>query len=281
MTSLLGAAPSPTPFLRVKHFAKGLKRDMRDRLMTPEAVFRLYLNRHGKGPYGYPNAPWHNAVLLTHQEVQNAVEQTRKLGLPALYYDDSKTWDSLAALDCIVKTTDHHARILDAGTELYSLVLPWLYLYGYRNLVGINLVFKRPFKRGPIRYEYGDITHTGFEENSFDAITCLSVIEHGVDTSAFFKEAARLLKPGGHLITSTDYYSEPIDTHGQQAYGVPIRIFTRGDILSLLEEAQGYGLTPTGEINLACQEKPVTWEEFQLDYTYAIFTLRKTGQESP
>lgn len=251
---------------------------MWNRLLTPEATFRLYLNLRGKGPHGYPDAPWHNAVLLTHQEVQNAADQVRKLGLPALYYDVSKTWDSLAALDCIVKTTRHNARILDAGAELYSLVLPWLYLYGYRNLIGINLVFKRPLQRGPIRYEYGDVTQTNFEDNSFDAITCLSVIEHGVDTGAFFKEAARLLKPGGILITSTDYYSEPIDTRGQKAYGVPIRIFTRGDILSMLEEAHGYGLEPTGEINLDCQEKAVNWKKFQLDYTYAIFTLRKAGQ---
>lgn len=248
---------------------------MWNRIIAPEATFRLYLRSHGKGPYGHPDAPWHNAVLLTHQEVQDAMEQVQKLGLPPLYHDISKTWDSLAALDCILKTTGRDARVLDAGAELYSLILPWLYFYGYRDLIGINLVFKRPLKRGPIQYEYGDITRTRFENCSFDAITCLSVIEHGVDTGAFFKEAARLLKPGGTLITSTDYYSEPIETRGQSAYGVPIRIFTRSDILSMLNEAREYGLEPTGEINLDCQEKPVNWKAFQLDYTYAIFTLKK------
>ncbi len=262
----------------MKQLAKSVKYQIWNRLIAPEATFRLYLHSRGKGPYGYPHAPWHNAVLLTHQEVQSAAEQVQKLGLPALYHDVSKTWDSLAALDCILKTTERNARILDAGAELYSLVLPWLYLYGYRNLVGINLVFKRPLRRGPVRYEYGDITRTRFENGSFDAITCLSVIEHGVDTDAFFKEAARLLKPGGTLITSTDYYSEPVETRSQSAYGVPIRIFTRDDITSMLNGAREYGLEPTGDINLDCQEKPVTWLAFQLDYTYAIFTLRKVKQ---
>ena len=38
------------------------------------------------------------------------------------------------------------------------------------------------------------------EGESFDAITCQSVIEHGVDLEAYFREMARILKKGGHLI---------------------------------------------------------------------------------
>ena len=46
--------------------------------------------------------------------------------------------------------------ILDAGAEIYSNVLPALFLYGYRDLHGINLGFSDPTRRGPIRYIPGD-----------------------------------------------------------------------------------------------------------------------------
>ena len=100
------------------------------------------------------------------------------------------------------------------------------------------------------------------------------MIEHGVDPHGFFREAARLLKPGGVLVTSTDYYSEPIETHGLKAFGVPIHVFTKDEIISVLNIAHGYGLEPTGEIDLNCQEKPVSWQ-FDLDFTFVTFTLRK------
>jgi hypothetical protein len=37
----------------------------------------------------------------------------------------------------------------------------------------------------------------------------------------------------------------------------------------------------TGEIDLECREKPVRWEEFDLDFTFLIFTLRKVATAKP
>ena len=136
---------------------------------------------------------WENAVLKTQDEWKSTIDQVKNLGLPP-HRDPPKNWDSLAALDCILRRTDKTAYILDAGAELYSTILPWLGLYGYSNLIGINLVFDRTVRRDSVTYEYGDITQTKFEENTFDAITCLSVIEHGVDLRSYFKEIAANFK---------------------------------------------------------------------------------------
>jgi hypothetical protein len=76
------------------------------------------------GPHGYPDAPWHNAVLKNQKEVNNAISQVRTLGLPVMI-DPPKNWDSLAALDLILRCTDKDDRIFDAGGELYSMILPW------------------------------------------------------------------------------------------------------------------------------------------------------------
>ncbi len=253
-----------------------LKNWVSEQTLQFEGLYRLYLKlKWGVDqPKGKPNAPWENAVLQTLQERNQAIAQVQRLGLP-IFSDLPKNWDSIAALNSILNHCNSEAKILDAGAEIYSMILPWLYLYGYRNLQGINLVFNHEVRRGPMTYNYGDITQTQFESQSFDGITCLSVIEHGVDLNAYFKEMSRLLKPGGLLMTSTDYYADQIDTKGQKAYGVPIHIFNRQEMLDAFALAESYGLYLTHDINLDCQEKVVNWKEYQLDYTFILFTLQK------
>lgn len=233
----------------------------------------LWKRRHKvRSPLGVPHASWCNAVLRTRTESDGAVEQVRRLGLPVMQ-DLPKNWDSLAALDLLLRRTDRSARILDAGSEQYSMILPWLAMYGYRHLVGCNLVFEAPRRLGPIRYEYGDVTALRYPDNSFDAVTCLSVVEHGVDLEAFFQEMARVLRPGGLLITSTDYFETPVDTHGQQAYGVPIHIFTAAEIEQALDLAANHGFALLSPVDLRSEEKVVTWPRFGLAYTFVIVSM--------
>jgi SAM-dependent methyltransferase len=253
-----------------------VKQRVRHLMESTTPGYRFLLRREFQVP-GHlepPRAPWHNAVLQTRQERDRAIEQVRNLSLP-LVSDPPKNWDSLAALDCILANTSKRARVLDAGSEMYSRILPWLCLYGYKRLVGINLVFKEKRKRGPITYKYGDVTLTDYGPASFDVITCLSVVEHGVDLVAYFREMSRVLKPGGVLITSTDYWQTPIDAKGHQRYSVPVHIFSEPEILQAIELAQRYGFALTAPIDLTCNERVVHWKEIGSDYTFLIFTLRK------
>ena len=207
-------------------------------------------------------------------EWKQALEQGRRLRVP-LHRSDEKNWDHLAAVFAILAETTPSAHVLDGGAELYSNLLPALFVCGYRELIGINLDFKAAARRGPIRYEHGDITQTKFAECSFDAACCMSVIEHGVPLEGYFREMHRILKPGGLLITSADYYPTPIDTSGLCAHGAPVKIFTRAEIEAALRLAEETGFELTGDVNLDCDEKPVRWDQYNLDYTFVIFTLRK------
>lgn len=238
--------------------------------------YRLYLARQTGAyrPRGIPSISSKSGALKSRAVWEQAASEVEALGLPK-HVDDPKNWDSLIALQQILRRQDRSERILDAGAEVYSVILPWLYLYGYHNLIGINLTFQTPDRRGRIQYEFGDITDTRFESASFGAITCLSVIEHGVNQEAYFREASRLLKPGGLLITSTDYYPERIDTRGKEAYGGPVVIFSRQDVEAMLEIAGRFGLHPVDTVDLDCQEKPVRWERLDLDYSFIAFTLQK------
>jgi SAM-dependent methyltransferase len=204
------------------------------------------------------------------------VAEAQRLKLPP-FSDPPKTWDTLGALYEVVSRTKKDALVLDAGAEIYSRILPWLYLYGYRNLIGNNLVFdkSKPVRRGSIVYEYGDITATRFPDNHFDAITCLSVVEHGVDLEKYFKEMARILKRGAVLVTSTDYFEEPTDTRGMHAYGTPIRVFTKADMIEAFKTAERYGLKLTQPMDLSSRDRVVTWREFGLSYSFITFSMLK------
>ncbi len=225
---------------------------------------------HREPPATYPV----NTVLRDRDEIDAAVAEAERLGLPPVW-DAPKSWDSLGALHEVLSRTGPEARVLDAGAEYYSQILRWLYLYGYRDLAGINLVFKRPVRCGPIRLEPGDLTATRFADGHFDAVTCLSVIEHGVDLAAYFGEMARILRPGGVLVTSTDYFAEPTDTCGRRAYGGPIRVFDRREMEAAFALAATYGLELTGPVDLRSGERCVHWAEHDLRYTFLIWTMTK------
>lgn len=227
-------------------------------------------------PKGRPAAPWQNAVLQSIAEAGAATAQAEALGLPG-HDTATKNWDCLSALDTILSNTSKDAKILDAGAEVYSVIAPWLASYGYTDLTAINLTFRDKFKQGPIAYEYGDVTGTAYPAETFDAITSISVIEHGVDTARYFAEMARILKPGGLLITSTDYWETPIDTTGMSFFGAPVRVFTRPEIEELIEVARANGLILTGGIDLSCGERAVTWDDLNLHYTFVVLTMRKAG----
>jgi len=252
-------------------------RRLRSIIFRSEPLYRLYLQcRYGRAHLASlpKNAKLPNKVLLSKQECIEAAERGRSLGLP-LHRSLENNWDHLEAVYAIVNSVPKSANILDAGAELYSNVLPALFACGFSHLFGMNLSFTFVARRGPIQYLPGDITRTGFRDSFFDAITCMSVIEHGVPLRAYFQEMFRILKPGGILITSTDYYSEPIDTKGQDAYGAPIKIFSRNEVESILSLSAQCGFEVNREISLDCAERPVHWEPYGLEYTFVMFTLRK------
>jgi len=256
-----------------------LLRRIKSVLLTPASVYRLYLRcKYGAGRVALPgsltSAGLPNRVLQSRAEWRDSTDHARQLHLP-LHRAPEKNWDHLAAVYAIAGATPRSARILDAGAELYSNVLPALFVLGYRDLYGMNLAFTVPARRGLIRYLPGDITRTGFPDSFFDAVTCMSVIEHGVPLDAYLREMYRVLKPGGLLITSTDYYPEPIDTYGKFAYGAPIKVFSKADIEELLGQARACGFEATGHIDMSCNSPTVRWDACDLEFTFIISTLRK------
>ena len=223
----------------------------------------------------------YNSVLKNKENYIEAIEKLEAINLPK-HNCLAKNWDSLAALSIILKHTNRSAKILDAGGELYSTLLPKLAKLGYKKLMAMNLAFvglkyfvKRilAYLKYGIIYKYGDITYTKLKDSYFDVVTCFSVIEHNVNPDAFFSEMSRILKRNGILFISTDYWNTDIDTHEVIEDGQPVKIYSPKDILGCIKIANKYGLYLNNELKFEAQDKVVNWKG--IDFTFIYFTLVK------
>jgi len=101
------------------------------------------------------------------------------------------------------------------------------------------------------------------------------VIEHGVPMPEFFAEAARLLRPGGVLVISTDYAAEPPDTTGHLAYGAPVHVFAPAEIEALIKLADDAGFDLDGSFVPDHRQRPVHWKRLDLRFTFVRLTFTR------
>ena len=214
-----------------------------------------------------------NIALTDTQVIEHSKLILEKSNLP-LHIDSPKNWDNLLAVYYASVLTDQSAPIMDVAATDESAFLPSLKSYGFNNLLSINLDVKSTTVVDGISYQYGDCTQTTFDDNYFGFIAGLSVIEHGVDIDKFLKESSRILQQNGHLIISTDYWIDPIDTGGQMAFGAPVKIFDMNNIFDLIERAKQYGLILMTEPHLNCKDKVVKWLGMEYTFVNLLFVKK-------
>jgi 2-polyprenyl-3-methyl-5-hydroxy-6-metoxy-1,4-benzoquinol methylase len=118
------------------------------------------------------------------------------------------------------------------------------------------------------------VERTGFPSGKFAAATCMSVVEHGVDTTAFFAEVARILRPGGVLVLSTDYWPEKIDVGSLRRFSAAHaddRVFDRAELEALCHEASRAGLQLDGDPDLTAHEAPIESDGFRDTFAVLVF----------
>lgn len=105
-----------------------------------------------------------------------------------------------------------------------------------------------------VEYFKGSLMNTPFENESFSQITCLSVIEHEVNYTAFAKEASRLLKPGGDCFVSFDYAEPKLKTDGMKIFNLEWNVLCKADVLDLVDEMKKVWMHLTSEIDWTTNE---------------------------
>ena len=224
-------------------------------------------------------------VLQDWGEVGDSVLSIQRLGLP-LHSTAQKNWDHALLLNAL-KSVSHDSPIIDLGCD-EGLTLNFLSAAGYGNLYGLDLNISwraraaqlvRMWRRRSLKPTYhlgrASITQTPFEAGRFAAAFSVSTIEHGVEKTAFLKEAARILKPGGLLFVTTDYWNERIPVpDGFRAYGQSWEVASRDDIAQFLKSAAAVGLSPSASCEIpACSQKTVRWGD--VEYTFIAMLFRK------
>jgi SAM-dependent methyltransferase len=238
----------------------------------------------------------YNSVLKNSLEVNVAKKQLKEMGLFA-HHGSEKSWDTYKMID-IISAADRNCYILDVGCN-GSPILPMLKVLGFRNLYGCDFVLRprynaalmnivcRFYKKDylPVLQMYNDdelnlsiqnLEKTNYDDNIFEFITSLSVIEHGININEYFKEMARILKNGGYLLTSTDYWPEKIvNTKTVISNNVPDTVFCRSEIERIIKVGESYGLKLIEPMDYTYGEKVVSWKNTGLEYTFIFFGMRK------
>ena len=111
----------------------------------------------------------------------------------------------------------------------------------------------------PIEYLHADLTRLPLEERSFDAVFCISVIEHLPEEQVptAMRELRRVLRPGGRLLLTTDFYEDaeaPMWYEGtDRRFRVDWGVFDEGRLRRLILNAPGWKID--GGVDLS-----VDWE---------------------
>lgn len=195
-----------------------------------------------------------------------------------------KNWDLWAIRD-LVLPRGKTPRVLDMGAG-GSLVVRFLAALGLKDLQGVDLhvsltdrlrQWKRMLKqrtwKPPWRLYSMDLTRTRFADHSFDIITCVSVMEHGVAWGPFLKEARRLLRPRGVLYVSVDYWEPKIAPGGFQPYGLPWNIFSAEEIQEALILAAQNDFSLMGDSSVPLPQDAVVYWGGQ-SYTFLSMSFR-------
>ena len=238
----------------------------------------------------------YNSVLKEDSEVQSAVDNLISLGLFS-HHARVKAWDTWRMID-IIRKGNRDSFILDVGCN-GSPILPMLKRLGFINLYGcdITLSTRYPLQIMKIYHSFRmkeykpmvemlsdkslhlsiqNLENTKYEDNMFDYITSLSVIEHGVNIERYLMEMSRILKRGGFLLTSTDYWPMKIsNTVRAISKETPDVIFSREEIEKIIAMAKQFNLEVTEPIDFTHKDKVVHWDATGLDYTFIFFALRK------
>jgi SAM-dependent methyltransferase len=189
--------------------------------------------------------------------------------------DPLKSWDLLRSIEFLESALDRNASILDLGC-FCSEVLPILHRLGFTDLYGSDLnprVAEMPYAE-TIDYRVENYLASGHADACFDAITSISVMEHGFDSERIITAVTRLLKPGGFFVASFDYWPTTISTANQTMFGMSWTIFSRTEVEQFLDQAQARGLHLPGKADFTVEQPAIRFAGKRYGFAWLVLQKR-------
>jgi SAM-dependent methyltransferase len=160
---------------------------------------------------GPPGSTQPDAKTFAHAHAANV-----ELGVPSLVWGPGQERRLQLIRDRIPLTG---RRVLDIGCGLGQYVRRIAELAGESYGIDIEAARVRAGGRVTPGLLLGSADALPFADRSFDVILLNEVIEHVADERLTMREAARVLRPGGHLVIYAPNRGFPFETHGVQWRG--------------------------------------------------------------
>lgn len=144
-------------------------------------------------------------------------------------------------------------RVLDAGCGLGNACF-WLSEHRQAHTTGISIVARQiadcqkaaaklarsPIVRNTVEFFEADYCHTPFADATFDVVWACESVCHATSKAEFYKEAFRLLKPGGRLVMA-EYMrtGRPVSEKGERLLAEWLRPWAIPDIDTEAEHRAG------------------------------------------
>lgn len=129
-----------------------------------------------------------------------------------------------------------------------------------------------------VKHIVGDLMDTKLPDNFFKSITCLSVIEHGVDFTKFAHEVARLLQDKGRLFVTFDYWNPKIISP-IKLFGLDWQPLDEEAVKSLIAECEKTGLYLIEDMDWTTNEKVICdgyhSPHPKMSYTFGLAVFEK------
>ncbi|MCL5991805.1 MAG: class I SAM-dependent methyltransferase [Bacteroidetes bacterium] len=219
-------------------------------------------------------------TLKSINEIEVATQLNDFLGFYP-HLDPQKNWDTLKSVFYILRECNCDLPVLDAGGSLDSSVLNSLAKYGYNDLYACDIIDMTRYsklKNSKVKFTIQNVENTNYENDYFQAIVSLSVIEHGVHIEKFFDEMNRILKKNGLLLITTDYWNDNINCDGIYPYGTDkpqMKIFKKEEIETICDIAVKNGFSLCSPLKTDTFKKAVRWEAVDREYTFIFLAFRK------